>query len=367
MSAARRRAAFARAARAYWLDVFPLARRELRRWRARAEAIPDPALRRGALFTHATKSGHSEGLAAFAVLAPPERRPAVVRATVAFELILDYLDTITEQPDLDDSLRLHRAFDVALDINARSEDYYALHPHRDDGGYLAAQIETCRAVLAALPSYLEAQEALRRCARFSREAQSFNHAIPYGLAQERVASWARETIAEIHLDREIPWWEVVAAGSSTLPAGVLIAAASDPRISAEQVSLIEAAYFPWIAALSSLLDCLIDLDDDRLAANHLNRYASRDDAAEHLASIAARSLELVSELPQAELHEIILAATGGYYLAQPNAWLSGSDRIARRVLEALGDYARPALLVHCVRQRTPRSALRAMRGGGDGS
>ena len=42
---------FTRVAGDYWLSVYPRARREVRRWRTRAERIPDPALRRLALST----------------------------------------------------------------------------------------------------------------------------------------------------------------------------------------------------------------------------------------------------------------------------------------------------------------------------
>jgi tetraprenyl-beta-curcumene synthase len=364
--AGRQAFAFARAVSVYWLDIFPVARRELRRWKRQAESIPNPELRRDALFTHRTKSRHSEGLAAFAGLAPSAHRHAVIRGAVAFELILDYLDTVsehrTEDPlsNLSNCLQLHRAFNVAVDLEAQPEDYYALHPHRDDGGYLAAQIDTCREILQSLPSYSVVAEPLRRCAKLSGQAQSLNHAIPLGLDEGTIATWARETTAEIQLDREVKWWEIVAAGSSSLPIGALMAAASDPTTSIKDAARIEVAYFPWVAALSSLLDCLIDIGDDQVFANHLNRYTSEEDAAEHLASIASRSLELVSVLPQAESHRMIVGSVGGYYLAQPNAWLPGRDRIARRVLEALGVYARPALVVHCIRQGRPRVALRAV-------
>ena len=66
---------FAGAARCYWLEIFPFARRELREWRRRAEAIPEPGLRRDALLALQAKGGNAEGLAAFAVLAPAARAP----------------------------------------------------------------------------------------------------------------------------------------------------------------------------------------------------------------------------------------------------------------------------------------------------
>jgi tetraprenyl-beta-curcumene synthase len=359
--------AFAQAARCYWFEVYPRTQRELGYWKRRAEAIPDPALRRDALFTHRTKSRHAEGLAAFAVLAPPERRRDVAKCAVAYESMLDYLDTVSEHPVEDhvaSSLWLHRAFEAAVDTELPiSDDYYALRPHRDDGGYLTSLITTCREVLKSLPSYSVTLEALRRCAAFSGQAQSFTHAIPFGLDRQTIVTWAAETTTTIALDREIEWWEVVAAGSSSLPIGVLMAAAADPATSPEDVSLIEAAYFPWIASMTSLLDCLIDVESDEAAANHLNRYSSREDAAEHLAAIVSRSLQLASGLPKAELHKLILAGAGGFYLAQPNAWAPGWDLIARRVLEELGEFGRPAVAVHCVRQGRPRAALRMACGG----
>lgn len=365
---ARRRALiFARGAHCYWREIFPLVQRELTHWHRRAAAIPDPVLRRDALFTHRTKSRHAEGLAAFAVLSPPERRREIVRGAVAFETMLDYLDTVSERPagdPLANGLQLHRAFEVAIDVEfPTSEDYYDLQTHRDDGGYLAGLIATCREVVGSLPSYRIALDSLRRCAVLTGQAQSLNHAIPFGLPEEMTASWARETAVAIRLDREMEWWEIIAAGSSSLPIGALMAAAADPGTSRDDVSLVEAAYFPWVAALTTLLDSMVDVGDEELVANHLNRYPSRQVASERLDAIATRSLQLVSELPSAELHELILGGAGGYYLAQAPVWQGGWDRTARGIYEALGEFARPALVVHCLRQGRPRAALRVAGGG----
>jgi tetraprenyl-beta-curcumene synthase len=355
--------AFASAGRCYWLQVFPLARRELRAWRQRAACIPDPALRRDALFAHRAKGRRSEGLAAFAVLAPRVDRQRVIRGTVALESMLDYLDAISERPAEDpvaNTLGLHRAVEVAVDVTRGPEDYYALHNGRDDGGYLAALIEKCHASLGQLPSYPAVAESLRRSAWFDAQAQSLSHGLLFGTGEAPAAAWAERTAGEMGLDQTLKWWEVVAAGASPLPFGALIAAAADPLLTAEDVARLAAAYFPWVAALSSLLDGLLDLGERQLDANPVVRYSSEEVAAERMGAIASRSLELVSELPSGELHELILAALGGYHLAQPNAWLPGRERIAASVLTALGRFARPALTVHCLRQGEPRIALRSV-------
>ena len=140
---------FAGAAYRYWLGVFPVARATQRRLLARAEAIPDPLLRADALASHRDKGSNSEGLAALAVLAPAEWRAPVARSLVAYQLMLDYLDGVSER-ESDDPLAngmcLHRAFEVALDPDPPHEDYYSLAAGREDANYLLELIETCRAL-----------------------------------------------------------------------------------------------------------------------------------------------------------------------------------------------------------------------------
>ena len=59
--------------------------------------IPEPGLRRDALLALQAKSGNAEGLAAFAALAQRRHRRAVVRAVIAYQTALDYLDSLTER------------------------------------------------------------------------------------------------------------------------------------------------------------------------------------------------------------------------------------------------------------------------------
>src|SRR5262245_38574162 len=106
---------FAGAARRYWLEALPPARATPRRLLARAEAIPDPILRSDALTAHRDKRSNSEGLAALAVLAPDPHRAGLARSLSAYQLMLDYLDGVSERPcgdPVENGLRLHRAFEV---------------------------------------------------------------------------------------------------------------------------------------------------------------------------------------------------------------------------------------------------------------
>jgi tetraprenyl-beta-curcumene synthase len=346
---------FATAAARYWLGVFPAARSAQRRLLVRAEAIPDPALRADALAAHGDKGANSEGLAALAVLAPAERRTQVVRSLVAYQSMLDYLDGVSERPSDDplaNGMCLHRAFEVALDLEAApEEDYYAHAVARDDGGYLAALIETCRGGLRDLPSYPAAREALLRQGRLCRESQALNHALRFGPVDEEIDEWARRTAVDAEVGSDFDWWELIAAAAaSSLCVGALLALAATPGASEADVRRVESAYFPWASGLNALLDSLVDLDEDPEDASHMRRYESREHAAERLHAIAIGARSRVSQLPDGRLHEAILAAMGSLYLIQEEAWRPGREPIALAVYAALGPLARPSLVVHLARR-----------------
>jgi tetraprenyl-beta-curcumene synthase len=345
---------FASAAGRYWLRVFPVARSCLQGLRARARAIPDPTLREDALISHHHKASNSEGLAALAVLAPAEHRADVTRSLVAYQLMLDYLDGVSERPadePVANGLRLHRAFAVALDPAAAHEDYYQLAPGREDGGYLKALIETCRAPLRDLPSYPAVREPLLRQARLCGESQALYHAPCDAPINGRIDRWAAQTAAEAELEEDFESWELLAAAAaSSYSVGALLALAATPGASEADARAVESAYFPWATGLNALLDSLVDLDEDPEDTSHIRRYGSFELATERLATIAAGSRIRLARLPDGSLHAAILAAMGALYLAQPEAWRPGREQISRAVLESLGPLTRPALAVHLLRR-----------------
>ena len=358
---------FTSAARAYWLGVFPAARSTKRRLLARAEAIPDPLLRADALASHREKGSNSEGLAALAVLAPAERRTQLARSLVAYQLMLDYLDGVSERPSPDplaNGLQLHRAFEVALDPDAAHQDYYSHAPGSEDGSYLRELIETCRAPLAQLPSYAAAREPLLRQARLCGESQALNHAQRFAPLGDRLDDWAARAAAQSELEPGFEWWEMIAAAAaSSLCVGALLALAATPGMSEADACRVESAYFPWASGLNALLDSLVDLDEDPEDASHLRRYSSREQAAERLGAIAAGARLRVAELPDGRLHEAILAAMGALYLVHEEAWRPGREPISLAVYAALGPLARPSLAVHLMRRggRGSRALFAARR------
>lgn len=346
---------FASAAHRYWLRVFPRVCREVGQWRGRAGAIPDPVLRRAALENLQAERLNLDGAAAFAAFAPAVRRPTVVRAQVAFQAAYDYVDTLAEQDNPDpvrNGDRLHRALLTALDPVPQRIDYYAHHTHRDDAGYLQTLVETCRVALSRLPSFASVAAPARRAATRIAAYQSLNQGECSG-GHAELERWAREHELP---GSDLQWWEIAASAGSSLGVFVLIAAAAEQAVCAEDAAALEAAYFPWIGSLHTLLDSLIDRREDAAAGQRslLDYYASPQDAARGLARLAVESLRQATALPHGYRHSLVLAGMASHYLSAREATLPEALPASRSVLAAIGGLAAPTMLVMGVRRVVER-------------
>ena len=292
------------------------------------------------------KHGNIEGAVAFAAFAPRAHRGAVVRALAAFQAAYSYADMVSEQPHaqaIANGQRLHEALLVALDPSAPQLDYYAHNLQQDDGGYLEELVDTCRAALRTLPSYAAVAKSAQRAAARIVTFQSLNVGQPQG-DHGALARWAgKETPA----GTELQWWETAASAGSSLGVHVLIAAAADPRIQRTDIAAIEDAYFPWIGALHSLLDNIVDRQEDAQTDQHnlIGYYASPAEAAVRMRILAVQAMRSARALPRGQHHAIILAAMAGNYLSSPEAHAPGVRAVSQGVREEIGELETPTLLV----------------------
>ena len=103
----------------YRSRILPPVRSELAHWRRLAAEVPDPELRQSAVAAIEEKGLNVEAIAVFATLAPRRTRLTMIRAMVALQVAIDYLDTLGEQGSAGDADYLDRLFDSYRD-SARS-------------------------------------------------------------------------------------------------------------------------------------------------------------------------------------------------------------------------------------------------------
>jgi hypothetical protein len=297
--------------------VVPRVRREVKGWRDVAESIPDPALRGHALAA-LEKALNVEATAVFATLAPHRNRPTAIRAMVALQVAIDYLDTLDEQRSSGDAEYLERLFD------SYRESARTLPSH----GAVSAQLD----------------RAIARCG----EGQHRTHAAEHG-DRAALETWGRD----LNAATVYRWWELAAGVSSSVAAHALIAAAADPRTDAAEAELIDAAYFPSIGALTVLLDDLIDRDEDAAAGahNYMAHYDGSEDAANRLELIAQLARTAIAQLRHPHRHAAILAGVSGFYLSAEGAGTPYARPIRERLLHSAGPAVRPIVAVMRLRRR----------------
>jgi tetraprenyl-beta-curcumene synthase len=292
----------------YRAFILPAVARELKVWSARAAAIPDPALRRCATEALAEKRGNVEATAVAATLAPRRGRRAVIRASTALQIAVDYLDTLDEQSGsgpLAEGLRLHASLVAALSPGVAPDDWYGDRPDSDDGGYLEALVAACQAALAVLPSPAVlpvARSAIARCG----EGQGHTHAE----GGAGLKTWA----ATLGPDPSLRWWEAAAGASSSIGAHALIALAGNPGMGEAEADLVAAAYDPWIGALTVLLDDLVDRARDERDGEHNYMSYCGEEAGARIDFLVAGARRALRGAPRRATHEAILDGVLAYYL-----------------------------------------------------
>lgn len=332
--------ALMRANARFWPTVLPEVRRELRGWDRRAAAIPDRVLREQALAKLSEERFNTEVAATLATLVPPIRRWRAIQAIVAFQVAYDYLDGLTEQPvprPLAAGRQLYRAFGDALAPAGPPVDHYRHHPRGDDGGYLHALVACARSAFWSLPAAPAVAPAARAVAARCGEAQTRTHAIPQ-LGVDPLRAWAR---AQPEAGR-MRWWEIAAgAAASVLAVHALVALAADPLAAPADAERLAAAYLST-CALTTLLDSLIDGEQDAVRGGHayLAYYRDESEAAERLGALAREAVAAAAELPGAAHHLMTVAGAVAFYLSAPGADGDRARRLTRPMAAELGPQLR---------------------------
>jgi tetraprenyl-beta-curcumene synthase len=163
----------------------------------------------------------------------------------------------------------------------------------------------------------------------------------------------------------LSWWETAAACGSSLTVHALIAAASTPRLDHTAVERLDQAYGAQIGALHSMLDSLIDEEEDMLIGQPslIRLYPGSHTATRAMGDLVEEAMRAARSLPQGRRHTVLLAAMASLYLSDPRARSSRAAPVATAVRARIGWLARPAMAVFAAqrlssRHVTPRAKRR---------
>lgn len=295
--------------------VLPVLEREFAAWYKRAQAIPNPELRKQALASMDTKKFHCQGGSVYAAQVIPHVE-TVVPFIVAYQTISDYLDNLCDRStslDPQDFRQLHVSMQDALTPGAPLRDYYLYREDKDDGGFLAGLVQACQQYAGKLPAYGKIQSRVLEFSCLYSDLQVYKHIAPQLREDKLLAWWDKYKEYHSHLH----WQEFAAVTGSTIGIFALFCLATEPDVREEQIEAVSDAYFPWLCGLHILLDYLIDLEEDRLGGdlNFVSYYRSERDATERLQFFIQQAKASVKGLPNSAFHRMIVDGLVAFYLA----------------------------------------------------
>jgi tetraprenyl-beta-curcumene synthase len=321
-----------------------LVSKEVEHWRARAAQIPDPELRADALTAIRRKRGNIHGAGLYWTL-PEERSRDLLGVLVAYEILADYLDCVSERTahlGLANGRQLHLALVEALDPGAEMSNYYRHQASSDDGGYVRTLVESCRAHCAALPGYEEVRPLLSRAADLSA-LLAINHEPDPALREQALQEWDADREAE-QPEREPArrgeqaWYERTAGASAWLTVLAMLALAAEPAQAARAAEQTYAAYLGWISPAGAMLDSYGDIAEDAAGGEHsyIAHYPNMEVAVERVSELVRRARSEARTLAGGARHDVIAACMIAFYLSKDSVRVPEMRQVTRELRRAGG-------------------------------
>jgi tetraprenyl-beta-curcumene synthase len=291
----------------------------VRGWRTLAETIPDAPIRDDALSALRHKRGQTDGAALLSTL-PAVRNRRFLRLLVAYQVIWDFLDSVSERGAASgerNGRQLHLALVDALDPQRPISDYYRHHEWHEDGGYLRSLVSTCRECCASLPSYGRVRDLVLDHARRA-EVLAINHNLDPAVRGTALRAWSATTFPDSH---EASWFELSGAASGGLPIFALLALAAESACNGAEIQRTYDTYFPWTSVVATMLDSYVDQVEDATNGDHIymSHYVDRGQATNRIRLLIQRCLHEAQTLPNAETHTLIAASMIALYLSKDSA------------------------------------------------
>jgi tetraprenyl-beta-curcumene synthase len=315
--------------------IFPQVKSELLIWKEKAMKIPNFELRKQALASIENKTFHCEGGSVYAACSM-ENKQSLISLIVAYQTISDYLDNLCDRSTTlnpENFAQLHQSMLDAVSLTPPSTDYYAYNDQKEDGGYLKELVDTCQRELKKLSGYEQVQHFVYQLASLYCDLQIHKH-VAHTDREKRLITWWEH---HKQLAPSLFWNEFAAATGSTLGIFHLFQVASYTESTADRLSAIMQAYFPWVCSLHILLDYLIDLEEDNLGGdlNFISYYENEQQVVQRMKWIIAQAKQQIHLLPDAKFHDMVIDGLIGLYLSDGKVLRQPSvQKVAKQLIQS---------------------------------
>lgn len=254
----------------------------------------------------------------------------------AFQAIIQYLDTICSHYSNNTEPFLKMIFSSLKDAtNIRSDDfikYFTFFPSKDDNGYLSILVEKCRQKVLLLPSFNVVRDYIVTYLTLFIDLQVTKYSSHEDNMEINLQSWS-SAYGQKYTD--ISNWEFCLSVDSPLTLQLLLALATDPDLTAQELENINNAFFPWICGIQKILEGYLNYNDSLFSRdiNYIFYYTNLKEYEDRITYFINKAYE--NRNPYFKNYRCIIKILLSIYVKHPKAEV-GMNKITNKVLLKAG-------------------------------
>lgn len=182
---------------------------------------------------------------------------------------------------------------------------------------LACLSDQCRLQLAVLPSFSLVAPKLKKYMQLYSNLQSYRH-YPAIIREEHLKAWSDYYVKRY---QDISCWEFCAASDSLIGVIAMYISAANPKLTADDVALLDEACFPWLCGFDSLLHAMI-CERSSIHTEHLcftSFYTNLKTCEDRLLFFEEKAVEACMKLKESSFYLSLIKTMTGMYLTDPEA------------------------------------------------
>lgn len=254
----------------------------------------------------------------------------------SFQALVQYLNTICEHSSASTEPFLKLIFSSLKDaVNLRTEAYeryFTFFPSKDDDGYLSILVEKCRQKVRLLPSFNIIRDYLVAYLSLFIDLQVTKYSSEDTGKEFELLSWS---CAHGQKYPDITSWEFCMSIDSPLTLQFLLALATNPDLTEQEVEVVNSTFFPWICGLQKILEGYLSYSDNLFSRNinYIFYYKNLKEYEDRIIYFINRVVE--SQVSPSYFYFSIIKILLTVYLTHPKA-NDGMNKLTSKALLRAG-------------------------------
>jgi len=322
--------------RKYTKIVFPIVTKRIQEYRMYTNRIKMRSMKANALEA-LDKNKLDLAVSSVLTLYPKVDVALATEVIFSFQALVQYLNTICEHSSASTEPFLKLIFSSLKDaVNLRSDEYekyFTFFPSKDDDGYLSILVEKCRQKVRLLPSFDIIRDYVTANLTLFIDLQVIKYSSDDAGKEINLLSWSS---AHGQKYPDISSWEFCMSIDSPLSLQFLLALATNPDLTEEEVESISNAFFPWICGIQKILEGYLNYEagPSSRSINYIFYYKNLKEYEDRIIYFINRATSI--QVSHSDYYFSILKILLSIYVTHPKANAGMNKLTSKALLQAGG-------------------------------